>query len=155
MVARTQQLISRHAIRLLRISIGLIYVWFGSLKFFPALSPAELLAEETIELLFFNLLEGHLAILILAGWEVLLGIAFLINYQLKVTVPLMFLHMLCTLVPAFVTPEDVFTHFPLGLTLVGQYIVKNFVLVTAALILLKEAQKASDTPGMKMDSGLK
>ena len=46
----------------MRISIGVVYVWFGMLKFFPALSPAELLAERAIEMAFFNLVEGHVYI---------------------------------------------------------------------------------------------
>jgi len=53
----------------------------------------------------------------------------------------MFGHMLCTIMPAFTAPEDVFNFFPYGLTLTGQYIVKNFVLVTAALFLLKYSEQ--------------
>ena len=74
----------------MRISIGVVYVWFGMLKFFPALSPAELLAERAIEMAFFNLVEGHVYILFLAGWEVMLGVAFLLNYKLKLMIPVMF-----------------------------------------------------------------
>lgn len=125
----------------MRISIGIVYVWFGMLKFFPALSPAELLAERSIELVFFDLVEGHIFILFLAGWEVMLGVAFLLNYKLKIMIPAMFLHMLCTIMPAFTAPQEVFNFFPYGLTLTGQYIVKNFVLVTAALFLLKYSEK--------------
>ncbi len=124
----------------MRISISVVYVWFGLLKFFPALSPAELLAERTIELAFFNLVEGHVFILFLAGWEVMLGVAFLLNYKLNIMIPVMFVHMICTVVPAFTAPHEVFKFFPYGLTLTGQYIVKNFVLVTAALFLLKYSQ---------------
>lgn len=129
----------------MRISIGVVYIWFGFLKFFPALSPAELLAEKTIELAFFNLVEGHIFILFLAGWEVMLGIAFLMNYKLNWMIPVMFVHMLCTIVPAFTAPHEVFSYFPYGLTLVGQYIVKNFVLVTAALFLLKYSEQNAET----------
>lgn len=125
----------------MRISIGVVYVWFGMLKFFPALSPAELLAERTIEMAFFNLVEGHVYILFLAGWEVMLGVAFLLNYKLKLMIPVMFGHMLCTIMPAFTAPEEVFNFFPYGLTLTGQCIVKNFVLVTAALFLLKYSEQ--------------
>jgi len=123
------------------ISIGVVYVWFGMLKFFPALSPAELLAERTIEMAFFDLVEGHVYILFLAGWEVMLGVAFLLNYKLKTMIPVMLFHMLCTIIPVFATPEEVFSYFPYGLTLTGQYIVKNFVLVTAALFLLKYSEQ--------------
>ena len=122
----------------------MVYVWFGMLKFFPALSPAELLAERTIEMAFFDLVEGHVYILFLAGWEVMLGVAFLLNYKLKTMIPVMLFHMLCTIIPVFATPEEVFSYFPYGLTLTGQYIVKNFVLVTAALFLLKYSEQETD-----------
>ena len=42
-------------LKLLAISIGLIYVWFGALKFFQELSPAESLATETIDAMTFHL----------------------------------------------------------------------------------------------------
>ncbi|MGB0403477.1 MAG: doxx family protein [Salibacteraceae bacterium] len=145
MVKLTKDFIKDNVLNFLRISIGVIYVWFGALKFFPSLSPAELLAEETIELLLFNQVEGHILILGLAGWEVLLGIGLLINYKLRLLIPIMFVHMLCTVVPAIVAPDYVFTLFPFGLTLVGQYIVKNFVFVTSALLLLKY----TDAPSVK------
>ena len=36
---------------------------------------------------------------------------------------------------------EAYDSFPYGLTLTGQYIVKNFVLVTAALFLLKYSEQ--------------
>ena len=54
---------------MLRISIGIIYIWFGSLKFFPGVSPAEDLAKETIHLLTFGLITPGLSLLLLALWE--------------------------------------------------------------------------------------
>jgi len=120
----------------MRISIGVVYVWFGMLKFFPALSPAELLAERAIEMAFFNLVEGHVYILFLAGWEVMLGVAFLLNYKLKLMIPVMFGHMLCTIMPAFTAPEEVFNFFPYGLTLTGQYVVKNLILIGSGMLIL-------------------
>lgn len=144
MVKHTKYWLLKNAINLMRISIGVVYVWFGMLKFFPALSPAELLAERTIEMAFFDLVEGHVYILFLAGWEVMLGVAFLLNYKLKTMIPVMLFHMLCTIIPVFATPEEVFSYFPYGLTLTGQYIVKNFVLVTAALFLLKYSEQETD-----------
>ena len=47
---------ARHGIVLLRISLGLVFFWFGFLKFFPGLSPAEGLATGTIEVMTFGLI---------------------------------------------------------------------------------------------------
>ncbi len=47
--------ISKKSITFLRISIGIIYFWFGALKFFHGYSPAEDLAINTINELTFGL----------------------------------------------------------------------------------------------------
>ncbi|HSL94713.1 MAG TPA: hypothetical protein VLA35_02175, partial [Thermoleophilia bacterium] len=40
---------ARHGVTLLRLSLGAVFLWFGALKFFPDLSPAQSLAGDTIE----------------------------------------------------------------------------------------------------------
>ncbi|MGB5031053.1 MAG: hypothetical protein WBO76_03005 [Saprospiraceae bacterium] len=122
----------------LRISIGVIYVWFGMLKFFPHLSPAEELSEKTISIITFQLFTGVLAVKLLAALEVAIGILLLVNWQLKIAISIMLFHMLCTLTPAFVLPELFFTKPPYGLTLVGQYIIKNLVFIFGALLIYNQ-----------------
>jgi len=122
----------------LRISIGVIYVWFGMLKFFPHLSPAEELSEKTISIITFQLFTGALAVKLLAALEVAIGILLLVNWQLKIAISIMLFHMLCTLTPAFVLPELFFTNPPYGLTLVGQYIIKNLVFIFGALLIYNQ-----------------
>ena len=142
MVTKARYWVDRHIIDFLRISIGICYVWFGMLKFFPDLSPAEDLAGETIARMTFGLVEAPLSLYLLAIWEVLVGLLFMVNRGLRFALPAMFIHMLCTLTPAFLLPESFFTHFPYGLTLVGQYIIKNFVFIAAALALMRYAKPA-------------
>ena len=125
----------------LRISIGIIYIWFGTLKFFPHLSPAEELSERTISIITFHLFSGGLAVKLLATLEVTVGLLLLFNWQLKIAIISMLLHMLCTLTPAFVLPELFFTLPPFGLTLVGQYIVKNAVFIFGALLIYQHQRK--------------
>ena len=66
---RVTHWLAEHGLALLRISIGLIFVWFGVLKFWPGLSPADHLAAETIDLLFFGLITEDLARVLLATLE--------------------------------------------------------------------------------------
>ena len=63
----------------LALSIGIVYLWFGTLKFFPHLSPAEGLAMDTIHLLTFGYLPSHIAIFLLAMMEVVIGFCFILN----------------------------------------------------------------------------
>ena len=85
--------------RYLQISIGLVYLWFGSLKFFPNLSPAEELAKNTIGALTFSLIPSNISILLLALWEVLVGLFFLFNLQKKKTIQVAVIHMVLTFTP--------------------------------------------------------
>ena len=68
---------ARSGIGLLRVSLGVIFLWFGALKFFPGVSPAEALATDTIALMTGGLLEPEVSIVILALWECFIGIGLL------------------------------------------------------------------------------
>ena len=65
---------AKNGILLLRISLGIVFFWFGILKFFPGLSPAEGLATKTIDVLTFGLIPSNISIIILAAWETLIGL---------------------------------------------------------------------------------
>lgn len=120
---------------ILRISIGIIYMWFGSLKFFPGVSPAQDLAKETIQLLTFKLISPELSLLLLALWETVVGIMMIIGLYTKLAVRLLLVHMLCTFTPLLLLSNLSFTTVPLALTLVGQYIIKNIVIVSALFVI--------------------
>ncbi|MFO7935957.1 MAG: hypothetical protein R6U78_17975 [Bacteroidales bacterium] len=124
-----------HGIALLRISMGIIFFWFGMLKFFEGLSPAESLAIRTIDILTFGLVGPEVVRYGLAVWEVLIGIGLMFRLYLRETLLLMFLQMLGTLTPVFLFPDEVFTVIPYGLTLEGQYIVKNLVVISAGIVI--------------------
>ena len=126
---------SKNGLMFLRISIGIIFFWFGILKFFEGYSPAEGLAIKTIDALSFSLLPQKVIIYGLAAWEVLIGIGLLFNIFMRETLLLLFLQMIGTFTPLFLFPSEVFHIFPVALTLEGQYIVKNLVLVSAGIVL--------------------
>ncbi|MBM3122340.1 MAG: DoxX family protein [Chloroflexi bacterium] len=126
---------ARNGIRLLRVSLGVVFLWFGVLKFFPGLSPAQTLAGDTIAILSFGLLTPEAAVLILAIWECLIGVGLIAGYFLRATLFLLWLQMLGTITPLFLFPELCFTVVPIAPTLEGQYIIKNLVLVTAGLVI--------------------
>ena len=126
---------SRYGILLVRISIGIVFVWFGFLKFIPGLSPAQDLAIRTINLLSFNLIPDFIIINGLAFWEVLIGIGLITGKFMRETLLLLFLQMAGTFAPVFLFPDEVFTRVPYAPTLEGQYIIKNFVLIAAGIVL--------------------
>ena len=124
-----------HSILFLRIAVGIIFLWFGVLKFFENLSPAEELASRTIAILTANLIPSHISLPILATWECLIGIGLLTGKFLRATLALLFLQMLGTILPLFFFPEETFAHFPYAPTLEGQYIIKNLIIIAAAIFL--------------------
>jgi uncharacterized membrane protein YphA (DoxX/SURF4 family) len=126
---------ARYGLLLLRLSLGIVFFWFGFLKFFPGLSPAQDLATRTIEMLSFGLIKPAVSIYILAVWECLIGLGLLIGRYMRVTLLLLFVQMIGTITPIFLFPDEVFTRIPYAPTLEGQYIIKNMVLISAALVL--------------------
>ncbi len=125
----------QYGILFLRISLGLVFFWFGFLKFFPGLSPADQIATRTIEKLTFGLLQPSVSIIVLAIWETLIGLGLITGKYLRFTLLLLFTQMLGTLTPLFLFPVETFTQFPYAPTLEGQYIIKNLVLISAGLVV--------------------
>lgn len=132
---RLTRWMSRYGILLLRISLGIVYLWFGVLKFFPGYSPAQELAVKTMERISFGLVGGDQALMILAIWETAIGLGLLFGVWLRFTLLLLFLQWFGTIMPLFFYPQEVFIQVPLVPTLEGQYIIKNLVIISAALVI--------------------
>lgn len=124
-----------HGVLLSRIALGIVFVWFGALKWVPGLSPAEDLAGRTIETLTFGTVPASVALPVLAFWEVAIGVGLLVGRWMRLTLLLLFVQMAGTVTPLFLFPAETFVRFPLVPTLEGQYIIKNIVLVAAAIVL--------------------
>ncbi len=126
---------ARNSITLLRIGLGIIFLWFGLLKFFPGLSPAQDLATRTIAALSFGLVGPALSLPILATWEVLIGLGLIVGRWMRVILLILGAQMLGTITPLLLFPSESFTLAPFAPTLEGQYMIKNIVLVAAALVI--------------------
>jgi uncharacterized membrane protein YphA (DoxX/SURF4 family) len=133
--ARITSWMARHGLPLLRVSLGIVFLWFGALKFFPGLSPAHDLAARTIERLSFGAVHADVSIPILATWESLIGLGLLLGIFMRATLLLLAVQMAGTLMPLVLFPGEVFTRIPYAPTLEGQYIIKNAVLISAAIVL--------------------
>ncbi len=120
----------RYGLTMMRVALGVIFFWFGALKLIPGMSPAEDLVRNSV---FF--IDPALFQPVLAAWEMAIGLGLMTGYFMRLTLLLLFLQMPGTALPILVTPDAVFTSFPFGLTLEGQYIVKNLALITAGIVL--------------------
>lgn len=132
---RLTKWMARHGVTMLRISLGVVFLWFGVLKFFSGLSPAQDLAARTIEVLTGGTVGPSVSVPVLATWESLIGLGLLTGVFLRAVILLLLVQMLGTLTPLVLFPDEVFMRIPFAPTLEGQYIIKNAVLISAAIVL--------------------
>ena len=125
----------KHSVDLMRIALAVVYIWFGTLKIF-GMSPAGDLVEKTV--FWFR---PEIFIPVLGICEVLIGVGLLIKRLIPYTIVLLLLHMTATLFPFFILKNSCFEKFPYGPTLVGQYIIKNLVLVAGAFVIAGKYNK--------------
>jgi len=142
-IKKLDKLISRYmfiyGIIFLRFSIGLIFVWFGFLKPF-GISPAQELVTNTVY--WFD--DKVSFVKFLGWWEVAIGITMCIKPLIRISIFLLFLQMPGTFLPLVLLPEICFTNFPFGLTLEGQYIIKNLIIISAGLVIGGTVNKSVD-----------
>lgn len=113
---------------LARVSLAIVFVWFGILK--PlGLSTANDLVRRTV-----YWVDPDWFIPFLGWWEVAIGICMLIRPLIRVAILLLLLQMPGTLLPLFLLPDITWVRAPTVPTLEGQYIIKNVVLIAAAIV---------------------
>lgn len=127
--------LARHGVTVLRAGLGIVFLWFGLLKFVPGISAAEDLAIRTIAVLTFGQIEPSVSVILLAVWESIIGLGLVTGRYLRTTLLLLVLQMLGTLTPLAFFPAETFARLPYAPTLEGQYIVKNVVLIGAGMVI--------------------
>jgi uncharacterized membrane protein YkgB len=132
---RITETLARIGVPILRVALGVVFLWFGVLKFFPGVSPAETLAARTIEQLTFGAIRPNVSLPALAAWESLIGIGLILNVWMRAILLLLAIQMLGTFTPLILFPTETFTVWPFVPTLEGQYIIKNIVLIGAAMVV--------------------
>ena len=132
---RITETLARLGVPVVRTALGVVFFWFGVLKFFPNLSPAETLAARTIEQLTFGAVQPAVSLPVLAAWESLIGIGLILNRGMRLILLLLAVQMVGTFTPLVLFPSETFSVWPIVPTLEGQYIIKNLVLIGAAMVV--------------------
>lgn len=120
----------KHSPFLLRISLAIVFIWFGFLKCLGE-SPAKNLVMHAIPWT-----DSTLFVQVIGVWELLIGVFILFRKTLKIGLLLFLLHAPGTFLPLFVASKCCFFSWPWNLTLEGQYIVKNLVMVSSVIFLI-------------------
>ena len=118
---------NRYGRLFLRISLAVVFIWFGILKPLGVSAAAELVRRTVYWL------PPDFFIPLLGWWEVAIGVGLLFRPLIRVALFLLFLQMPGTVLPLFLLPEVCFTQIPFAPTLEGQYIIKNLILLSAAI----------------------
>jgi uncharacterized membrane protein YkgB len=127
--AATIAWMSGHGRTVLRSALGVIFIWFGALKIFST-SPADDLVRRTVY--WFN---PDIFLPVLGVWEVVIGVCLLFRPLLRLGLLLLLFQLPGTFLPLVLLPEVCFVQFPFNLTMEGQYIIKNLLIIGAALVV--------------------
>lgn len=136
---------ARWGIGALRATLGVVFIWFGLLK--PlGLSPAEPLVLATVGWL--PVLDPRAWLAVIGWWEVAIGVTFLFPGTLRVAIALLFLQMVGAFMPLVVLSDVTFQggRVPYGPTMEGQYIIKNLVIIAAALAVGGTVRGTRESP---------
>lgn len=131
--------IERHGLYVLRVSVALVFFWFGFLKFFGSTSPAEDIARDTIALITLDLIPPRISLWLLAILECSIGIGLLWRKWMRFVIPVLYFQMAGAVLPLFAFPDQCWNGWFVP-TLLGQYIIKNTILISAALVLGVESK---------------
>jgi putative oxidoreductase len=131
-VTRTAQFLARWSVPALRVSLGLVFLGFGLLKFVPGGSPAESIAARTVETLTFGIVGGPTAVFAVAALETFIGLTLVTGRLLRVGLLALAVAMVGILSPVALFADELFGD---GVTLLGQYVLKDVVLVAGAAVV--------------------
>lgn len=119
-------------VRALRLSLAVIFIWFGLLK--PlGISPAAPLVEMTVG--WMPLLSPSSWVGVIGWWEVAIGVTFLFRRTARIAIALLAMQMFGTFLPLVLLPEITFQRVPFAPTMEGQYILKNLLIISSALVV--------------------
>ncbi len=114
-----------------RISLFIVFFWFGLLKVL-GLSPASSLVHQLFDQTLSGIVAFNAFYVGFAVFECVIGMLFLVRGLERIVIPLLFLHMITTFLPLVMLPHETFSS-PFVPTLVGQYIIKNLVIIATAI----------------------
>ncbi|MEX1194161.1 MAG: MauE/DoxX family redox-associated membrane protein [Dehalococcoidia bacterium] len=119
-----------HGLTLLRLALGVVYIWFGVLKVVDR-SPVEDLVQDVV---FFA--DGDWVVPAMGVWEIIIGFGLIFPVALRITLLMMVAQLVGTMSAFFVVPGRCFQDGnPLLLTTTGEFVVKNLVLISAGLAI--------------------
>lgn len=129
---RVTRWLADHSIAALRISLGLVFLTFGALKFVPGASPAQELAIRTVDTLSLGIVSGQAALLLTAVAETVIGLTLVTGKFVRVGLAVLAASMVGIMSPLVLFFSELVPGAP---TLEAQYVFKDIVLVASGLVV--------------------
>ena len=127
---------ARYGILFLRVALGLVFIWFGALKVFRISPVADLVAQTVYWV------PADFFVPFLGCWEIFVGVGLLFGVLLRTVLFFFFLQMTGTFLVLVLRPEISFQQGnPLLLTTIGEFVVKNLILISAGLVVGSTVRK--------------
>jgi putative oxidoreductase len=121
-----------------------VFVWFGALKVAGVSAVGGLVAATV------PFLDSAWFVPVLGVVEIAIGLAFATGRLLRVVLPVFAAHMGGTFLVFITLPDVVFQGSnPLALTAVGEFVVKNLVLLTAGLVVASGVRPLRPVPAAR------
>jgi uncharacterized membrane protein YphA (DoxX/SURF4 family) len=125
---RAIQIMTTHGLRVLRVSLGIVFLWFGLLKVI-GVTPVANLVQVVI-----YWVPVTVSVPLVGLFEMILGVGLLSGLALRLTLLLLWLHLAGTFLVLVIRPDLAFQGGnPLFLTTDGEFVIKNLVLITAGI----------------------
>lgn len=137
----------KHSDQIARVSLFIIFVWFGLLKVF-LISPAGPLVTSLLQSTFLGFIDPDTFVRYFGVFEVVLGAMILLPKLERITFAILLFHLFTTVMPLFMIPHAVWDGFMLP-NLVGQYIIKNVALLSLGLVLFARLKPMTLTHSIK------
>lgn len=139
-----------YSLAILRVSVGFVFLAFGLLKFFPGVSPAQNLVETTTAILTLGLMSGGVALVVVATMETIIGLCLMTGRGMRAAIYLLVAQLVGILSPLVLLTGRLFDGAGgVAPTLEGQYVIKDVIIVGAALVLattINGGRLTSDAP---------
>lgn len=134
---RVIEIMRGYGLAILRVALGVVFVWFGALKVFDVSPIADFVAKSL------PFLPARVALLSMGVLELVIGAGLLTGWAIRVTLLLFFAQMAGTLSTLLLRPGDMFLDGnPLLLSTLGEFVVKNLVLIAAGMVIVASVPKA-------------
>ena len=120
----------RYGVLTLRIALGVVFIWFGALKVADVSPVADLVADIV------PILSERASVLTVGIMELVVGLGLIVGLAIRLTLGLFFAQMLGTFLVLVLRPGlSFYGGNPFRLTVLGEFVVKNLVLLTAGLVV--------------------